>query len=189
MEIRFGRPVVSVDGERVGMVDRFLLDPESRYVREIRILHGSDERSFPFQSVTNVNADGIIDIGQTAFEVRQSSLDRGISSATLNRANLPSTTWVSTETLIESAPPGVPGGPPYSLSEREEWRPERVELDSGIFIAGPGGKVVGTIAGIVVQESGQIDELIIDTGFLRPDIRVSMDSVEYVEGSYVSHML
>src|SRR5690606_20868282 len=79
MEIRFGRPVVSVDGERAGTVERLALATDCRMVREIVVLHGIDERLIPFRSVSNVDDDGFIDIDMTGFEVQQASLhlDRG----------------------------------------------------------------------------------------------------------------
>lgn len=189
MEIRFGRPIVSADGERVGAVEGFLLDTDCRIVREIRILHGNDERSIPHRAVTSVDDDGIIDVNLTAFEVQQSSMNRVAPDAVTDRAFVPYTSWVTGETTVPTYIPAAPTEPSYRPSERDEQVAEGIEIDGEIVVAGPGGKVVGSIAGLVTDETGRIEELIIGTGFLRPDIRVNMETVEYVEGSYVSHML
>ena len=189
MEIRFGRPIVSADGERVGAVEGLVLDTGYRHVREIRIIHGNDERSIPYRTITSVNDDGIIDVDLTAFEVQQSSLSHGVVDSGGERNPMPYTSWVSGETTVPSYTPNVPSAQSYRPTERDERKPEGIEIDGEIVVAGPDGKVVGSIAGVVADEAGRIAELIIGTGFLRPDIHVDMETVEYVEGSYVSHML
>lgn len=186
MEIRFGRPVVSVDGERVGAVERFLLDKSCRVVRAVRVLHGVDERSIPFRAITRVDSDGIIDVSMTAFEVQQNSLDHGISDT--GQSFVPYTSWVSGEAMAPTFSHNIAPSNAYRPSERDEPESDDIEIDGENVVAGPDGKVAGTIAGVETDESGRITELIIDTGFLRPDLRVNMETVEYVEGSYVSRM-
>lgn len=189
MEIRFGRPIVSIDGERVGLVDSLILDSECRYVRQIRILHGIDERSVPYHAVASVNEDGILDLTLTAFEVQQTSRQHSESADRFDRSTMPFTTWVTGETLAPSFTPGVQPNPPYRPAEVADDDPDEIQIDGEIVVTGPDGKVIGTIAGVDADETGRIQELIIDTGFLRPDLRVDMDSVEYLEGSYVSRIL
>lgn len=190
MEIRFGRPIVSTDGRRAGYVDGLVLDRSRRIVREIRVLHGADERVIPYQSVTNVDADGIIDVNLTAFEVQQSSLDSGVTDAGGGQNFLPYTSWMSGETVTPSFSPNVQSSNAYRPTERaESGQSEQIEIDGENVVAGPDGKVVGTIAGVEADETGLILELIIGTGFLRPDIRIDMETVDYVEGSYVSQTL
>ena len=186
MEIRFGRPVVSVDGERVGAVERFLLDKTCRVVRAIRVLHGVDERSIPYRAVTRVDPDGIVDVSMTAFEVQQSSLDHGIANT--GQSFVPYTSWVSGEAMAPSFSQNVTPSNAYRPNERDAPDPDDIEIDGEIVVAGPDGKVAGTIAGVDADETGHITDLIIDTGFLRPDLRVDMETVEYVEGSYVSRV-
>jgi sporulation protein YlmC with PRC-barrel domain len=184
MEIRFGRPVVSVDSDRAGTVEGLVLDKTCRIVRKIRLLHGTDERSIPYRSVTAVDADGIIDIELTAFEVQQSSLEH--AEPDMGQSFVSYTAWVSGETVSPSFSPGVRSTDVYHPSEQEETESDEIEIDGENVVAGPDGKVVGTIAGVDADETGRISELIISTGFLRPDLRVNMESVDYIEGSYVS---
>lgn len=186
MEIRFGRPVVSADGERAGAVERFLLDKTCRVVRAIRVLHGVEERSIPFRAVTSVDSDGIIDVSLTAFEVQQSSVNQGAPDS--GQAFVPYTSWVSGETMAPTFSQNITPSNAYRPTEREESDPDEIEIDAENVVAGPDGKVAGTIAGVEADETGRITELIIDTGFLRPDLRVNMETVEYVKGSYVSRM-
>jgi sporulation protein YlmC with PRC-barrel domain len=186
MEIRFGRPVVSTDGQRVGAVESLLLDRTCRIVREVRVLHGVDERSIPYRAVERVDGDGIIDVSLTGFEVQQSSLDhRGSGS---DGGFVPYTSWVSGETMAPAYSPNVQPSNVYRPPDNEETDRGDIVIDSGNVVAGPDGKVVGTIAGVDADASGTIIELIIDTGFLRPDLRVNMESVDYVEGGYVSQV-
>lgn len=187
MEIRFGRPIVSADGQRVGAVEGLLLDRTCRIVREIRVLHGVDERSIPFRAVESVDSDGIIDVNLTGFEVQQSSLDHSGSST--GSGFVPYTSWVSGETIAPAYSSSVQPSNAYRPPDRETVESDDIEIDGENVVAGPDGKVVGTIAGVDADETGRIVELIIDTGFLRPDMRVNMDSVDYVEGSYVSQVL
>lgn len=189
MEIRFGRPVVSVDGERVGAVEGLILDTSCRTVREILVLHGIDERAIPFATLQTIDIDGIIDVSLTAFEVQQSSLDAGEAVTGTGPGYMPFTSWVSGETMASNFEPPPQPAPGYEQPRNEEPQREGVEIDAENVVAGPDGKVVGTIAGVETDQSGRITELIIDTGFLRPDLRVEMESVEYVEGSYVSRIL
>lgn len=186
MEVRFGRPVVSVDGERVGIVEGLLLDSSCRFVREVRILHGVDERSVPFRAVVSVNQDGILDLNLKGYEVQQSSLDQ---RGDITPGFVPYTSWVSGETIAPAFSSGPRPSNEYRPTEAEDTDRGDLEIDAGNVVAGPDGKVVGTIAGVEADESGRIEELIIDTGFLRPDLRVNMESVEYVEGSYISRVL
>lgn len=187
MEIRFGRPIVSSDGERVGSVDGLVLDRTSRVVRQIRLLHGTDERSIPYQSVVSIDPDGIIDVNLTAFEVQQSSLESGVRGAGQNF--MPYTSWVTGESMTSNFSPNVPTPDAYQSTETSPPDPNSIQIDAENVVAGPDGKVVGTIAGVEADENGMILELVIGTGFLRPDLRVDMETVEYVEGSYVSQTL
>ena len=189
MEIRFGRPIVSADGERVGSVDGLVLDRTSRVVREIRLLHGTDERSIPYQSVISIDPDGIIDVNLTAFEVQQSSLEGGARGAGVGQNFVPYTSWVTGESMTPNFSPNMPAPDAYQSSERSAPDPNSIQIDAENVVAGPDGKVVGTIAGVEADEAGLILELVIGTGFLRPDLRVNMETVEYVEGSYVSQTL
>jgi sporulation protein YlmC with PRC-barrel domain len=184
MEIRFGRPIVSVDGDRVGTVEGLVLDKTCRIVRKIRLLHGTDERLIPYRSVTAVDADGIIDIALTAFDVQQSSLEH--AQHEMGQSFVSYTAWVSGETMAPSFSPNVQSSNVYRPSEQDEPETDEIEIDGENVVAGPDGKVVGTIAGVDADETGRIIELIIGTGFLRPDLRVNMESVDYIEGSYVS---
>lgn len=185
MEIRFGRPVVSVDGERVGTIERLALETGCRVVREIVVLHGIDERLIPFRSLTNVNEDGIVDVTMTGFEVQQASLHLDPNSGPA-QPFVPYTSWVSGETISPSYTPTSQPSNAWQPPAQEDPERLRVEIDAENVVAGPDGKVVGTIAGIEADESGTISELIIDTGFLRPDMRVDMSTVDYVEGSYIA---
>jgi sporulation protein YlmC with PRC-barrel domain len=187
MEIRFGRPVVSVDGERVGQIEGLALDKSCRFVRQLLLLHGTDERAVPYGAVTNIDADGIIDVSLTAFEVQQNSLDHGRVDTSAQNF-VPYTSWVSGETMAPSFSSNAPQSTPYLPTERAEPESDNIEIDGENVVAGPDGKVVGTIAGVEADDSGRIIELIIGTGFLRNDLRVNMESVEYIEGSYVSQI-
>lgn len=189
MEIRFGRPIVSKDGVRVGIVAGLMLDTECRWVRQILVLHGTEERVIPFRTIVSVNDDGILDLNVTAFEAQQMTRSDGATSGGVGRSVAPYTSWVSGEGMVPSYTPSVPDSRPYHSPVTSDPDPDVVEIDSEIVVTGPDGKVVGTIAGLTADENGAIQELVIGTGFLRPDIRVDMSSVEYAEGSYVSHML
>ncbi len=186
MEIRFGRPLVSSDGERVGTAVGLMLDIDGRSVREILVLHGTEERAIPYQSIIRVDADGIIDLNLTAFEVQQMTRTSGIAGTGVNQTIMPYTSWVSGEGIVPSYTGSMHDNQPYRPSEETE--PDIVEIDAEIVVAGPDGKIVGTIAGLAADDAGAVQELMISTGFLRPDIRVDMDSVAYAEGTYVSHI-
>lgn len=187
MEIRFGRPVVSVDGERVGTIERLALETSCRVVREIVVLHGIDERLISFRSLTSVNDDGIVDVGMTGFEVQQASLHLNQDSNS-GQPFVPYTSWVSGETVSPSYMPNTQPSNVWHPPAEEDPERLRVEIDAENVVAGPDGKVVGTIAGIEADETGLISELIIDTGFLRPDMRIDMTTVDYVEGSYIARI-
>jgi sporulation protein YlmC with PRC-barrel domain len=187
MEIRFGRPIVSKDGARAGIVAGLVLDTECRWVRQIVVLHGADERVVPFHTIVRVNEDGILDLNVTAFEVQQMTRSDSATSAGVGQSVVPYTSWVSGEGMAPTYTPSVPDNHPYHSPAASD--PDVVEIDSEIVVTGPDGKVVGTIAGLAADENGSIQELVIGAGFLRPDIRVDMSSVTYSEGSYVSHLL
>lgn len=191
MEIRFGRPIVSSDGARVGVVDTLVLDRETRTARAMIVLYGIDERAIPVKAIQHVNDDGIIDLNLTAADIHQIPLARngGASNLGAGQRFMPYTSWVSGESTAPSFSGGMYVGQPHNPPAADDRDPDVVEIDGEIVVAGLDGKIVGTIAGVEVDESGAVQELIIGTGFLRPDIRVAMDSVEYVEGGYVSHML
>lgn len=187
MEIRFGRPIVSKDGVRVGIVAGLLLDTQCRWVRNVVVLHGTEERVIPLRTIISVNEDGILDLNATAFEVQQMTRSDSATSAGVGQSVAPYTAWVSGEGMVTSYMSNVPDS--HSYHSPAESDPDVVEIDSEIVVTGPDGKVVGTIAGLTAGGDGSIQELVIGAGFLRPDIRVDMSSVEYAEGGYVSHML
>lgn len=191
MEIRFGRPIVSSDGARVGVVDTLVLDRETRTARAMIVLYGVDERAIPVKAIQHVNDDGIIDLNLTSATIQQIPLARngGASNLGTRQRFMPYTSWVSGEGTAPSFTGGMYDSQPHTSPDLDDRDPDAVEIDGEIVVAGLDGKIVGTIAGVEADESGAVQELIIGTGFLRPDIRVAMDSVEYVEGGYVSHML
>lgn len=187
MEIRFGRPIVSNDGERVGIVAGLMLDTDCRRLRNVLILHGTEERVLPYRAITSVNEDGILDLNVSAFEVQQMTRGDRTTAAGIGQNVVPYTSWVSGESIVPSYT--SPVSAPHQYHVAGEPDPDVVEIDSEIVVAGPDGKVVGTIAGLTADENGIIQELVIGAGFLRPDIRVDMNAVEYAEGGYVSHLL
>lgn len=186
MEIRFGRPIVSKDGERVGIVAGLMLDSGCRWVRQILVLHGTEERVLPFRTIVSINEDGILDLNVTAYAVQQMTRGDGSTSAGVGQAVAPYTSWVSGEGMVPSYTSSASSS--HSYHTVEEPDPDIVEIDGEIVVAGPDGKVAGTIAGVCADDHGEIQELIIARGFLRPDIRVDMEHVEYAEGGYVSHL-
>jgi uncharacterized protein YrrD len=62
MDIELGQPVIAKDGEHIGDVERLIIDPEERVVREFLIKQGtllSTDRIVDLDQVTNIDGDGI----------------------------------------------------------------------------------------------------------------------------------
>jgi uncharacterized protein YrrD len=62
MDIELGKPVLSQDGEHIGDVERLIVDPDERVVREFLIKEGgllSTDRVVHLDLVTNIDGDGI----------------------------------------------------------------------------------------------------------------------------------
>jgi uncharacterized protein YrrD len=62
MDIELGQPVISQDGEHIGDVERLVIDPEQRVVREFLIKEGtflSTDRIVHLDSVSHIDGDGI----------------------------------------------------------------------------------------------------------------------------------
>jgi uncharacterized protein YrrD len=72
MDIELGKAVMTNDGEQVGDVERLIVDPDQRVVREFLIKEGmllSTERVVDIDLITSIDGDGTIHLSISSDEV------------------------------------------------------------------------------------------------------------------------
>ena len=181
LELREGSHLYSVDGDDLGVVREFVVEPSSGEVTHILVEKGvffTDDRVVPIETIGHAEDDKIV-------------LSEGVDPATLpqfvrehftllddetrTRLNVPSGYMWRYPTAFAGPfptypaypmPPGAPTRRTVTESRTREVIAEQKIIGKRTPVLSTNGDKVGTVSEVQVDEDGQLSHLVVDLGFL-----------------------
>jgi uncharacterized protein YrrD len=191
MDIELGQPVLSRDGEHIGDVERLIIDPEERVVREFLIKEGallSTDRVVGIDLVTSVDGDGIhISIDSDNAESLPAFVEDHYVSPAEHELNEMPHAWIGAAggagggplfwgaagpgrgepgrgSMFEPATvPSSPSEPDYPVDQSS------VVIDEGTNVIDVNDESVGSVEEVRYDASGQISGFRIKSGMIFTD--------------------
>ncbi len=191
MDIELGKAVVSLDGTRMGMVDRLVIDPESWALDEIIVHHGlwfGEDRIVELFFIDHIDADGTVHLNVVAAEAAQ-KLPRFIEEAYLIPSPDDRLRMAASISTVGADPSAIlwraaSRGAGYERSARPLFETasttkpqvevhsnllnEDVTIDRGTQVVGSDGRRLGVVADVVYAD-GHIDGIVVDASRMRHD--------------------
>lgn len=207
MDIQIGRPVISRDGEKVGTVDRVVLDPETRELVEIVVHQGvffPSDRIIEKQFIEGEDADGqlvlSIDAADAAvlprfFETKyvipapQELYDLPYPIESFVNAGGMTTSPILWRTGYGGSRNRVAAQSLFgysvvesgSVEVRDSLAEGLVAITTGTDVIGSDGRRVGSVTELVYDEHGTLTGVVTSSGFvIHHHALVSGDMVESI---------
>jgi sporulation protein YlmC with PRC-barrel domain len=196
MRADLGMDVYAADGEKVGQVERLVLDTTTREIDKLIVARGlltRHEKLVDIDMVTGQDDDGLqIDLTSAQFDELPDFVQERFTIATEREtAGLPyaiapgtgggaivfgATTagrgYDARGSLFEAAPAAQP------IVETRSNVPEQdVMIDEGTEVVAADGKKFGNVGEVFFRENGQISGFTVKGGLFRDDLRVPIDWV------------
>jgi uncharacterized protein YrrD len=191
MDIQIGRPVISKDGEKIGTVDRIVLDPDTRELVEIVVHHGvffANDRIIEKQFIEGVDANGLllsIDAAEAAemprfFETEyvipapQELYDTPYPIETFVNAGGMTTSPILWRTGYGGSRNRVAAQSLFgysvvesgSIEVRDSLAAGLVAITTGTDVIGSDGCRVGTVTELTYDEAGTLTGVVTSSGFV-----------------------
>ncbi len=206
MEIELGKPVVSKDGDKVGTVDRLVLDADTKEIRQFLMKQGAiltEDRIVDMPLVARVDPDGTVHLDiSTAMvnELPPFARERYIEPTDEQLEGIP-IGWSGAATgaplllgptyLGEGYDPRgpymepAPMNPPVVETETN-LREDSIVIGEGTDVVGRDGDKVGTVDEVIYDEDGNVAGFVVKAGTLfHHDVRIPADWVEAVTSDTV----
>lgn len=206
MRIDLGMDVVTSDGEKLGTVQRLVLDANSKQITKMIVsggFLGGEDRIVDVSMVVGQNADAIqIDLPKSEaeelptyvteqfVEVPQDHYDAlpfGMPAATGAGFYLYGAPYAgrgyegSSDSFFDAAPADAP-----IVENRSNLAETDTLISDGTDVVGADGEKVGRVEEVYVGDSGEITGFLVKKGLIfRHDIRIPMDWVREVDGETV----
>lgn len=206
MKIDLGTDVFGSDGEKVGTVERVVVDSNTKQIHKFIVHRGfltHDDKLVDIDMVSAQDADGLrLDL--TSDEVNElpdyveerfvqiPEQDRdtlpfilpnamGAGAYLYGAPNIGRGYEGSQDSFFDTAPSVAP------VIEDESNIPETdVMISEGTDVYGADGDKVGSVGEILVSDDGAINGFIVSKGFIfKKDVRVPIDWVETADGSEI----
>lgn len=189
MQYRKGMNVVGVDGQKVGEVDRVVIDPRSGEVSDIVVRHGflfPTDKIIPVSLVNHTTNDEL-KLNVMADEIRNLADFLETSYIIADETHLNRYGYTTDETLATpyfwypyaGPTPGIMGGTPpvtpvpdtytypYEQAEDTNIRQGNIALKEGAKVTGIDGKQVGSLERVITDnEKDRVTHLVITKGLL-----------------------
>jgi uncharacterized protein YrrD len=198
MRVELGTDVYSSDDEKVGSVDRVVLDPRSREIHSFVVHRGfltPSDKLVPIDMVRGQDGDGLrLDLPEREFSELPDFVEE-------RYVQVPEQDWDALPFIVPNAM-GAGGylyGAPYAGRGYEgshdsffdaapavapivETRSNILETDvmisEGTDVVGSDGEKIGTVGNVVVGDGGAIRGFVVSAGLvLKRDVRIPIDWV------------
>lgn len=208
MKIELGKDVIASDGEKIGTVDRLVLDTETNELRKFVVHKGfifSEDRIADIEMVTGLDDDGNVRLSVPSTD------DRALPpfvEETYRVASEDEATHLGYGSYMNTAPyapiwyaPGgatgsyQPGGGPFFhgaettsgvLETRSNLPDDTMSLDTGTDVVGSDGDKVGEVDEILTDADGHVSGFVVKSGFIfKTDVHIPMSAVESITGSHI----
>lgn len=194
MEIELGKDIISIDGKRLGTVERFVIDTRTWELDEIIVHHDTlfgDDRIVETSFVSRVDSEGSVYIGVAASDADR-QLPRFVEESYMvmppdRRTQRPAAMSTGEGDLTAIVRPRDASGTGYArrarpLFETQVTPEPRVEMRSnltvddvivsrGTRVEGSGGERLGSLDGVHYQDA-EITEISVRAGRFSRDVVV-----------------
>lgn len=181
LELREGSHLYSADGEDLGTVREFVVEPATREVTHVLVEKGvffTDDRVVPVETIDHTEDDKIV----LSAAVEPATLPQfvrehfsPIDDETRNRLDVPTgymwrypTTYVGPFPVYPTYPmaPGAPARGTVTDPRTRAAIAERETIGKSTPVLSSNGEKVGTVSEVQVDEDGELSHLVVDLGFL-----------------------
>lgn len=208
MQIELGKDVVARDGEKIGTVDRLVLDTETNELIKFVVHKGmlwSEDRIVDLELVSGVDADGNIHLSvphddedtmpkfvEDTFRVANEDEARHLGYGSYMNTAPWAPIWYAPGGATGSYRPGE--GPFFhgaettsgTLESRDNLPDDSTSLDTGTDVIGSDGDKVGEVEEILADENGQVSGFVVKSGFIfTHDVQIPMTAVERISHDHI----
>lgn len=208
MQIELGKDVVASDGEKIGTVDRLVLDSETNELIKFVVHKGflwSEDRIVDLELVSGVDGEGNI-----RLHVPSSDEDTipGFVEDTYRVAGEDEARHMGYGAYMNTAPwapiwyaPGGasgsyrPGEGPFfhgaettsgTLETRDNLPDDSITIDTGTDVIGSDGDKVGEVDEIFADDRGRVSGFLVKSGMIfTHDVRIPMDAVDHITSDHI----
>lgn len=208
MHIELGKDVIASDGEKIGTVDRLVLDSETNDLRKFVVHKGlifPEDRIVDIEMVTGSDDDGNIRLSvpsddDDALPPFVEETYRVASEDEARHLGYGSYMGTAPYAPIWYAPGGAsgtyrPGEGPFFhgaettsgvLETRDNLPDDSMSIDSGTDVVGSDGDKVGEVEEVLVDADGHVSGFIVKSGFIfTHDVNIPISAVDHVAGSHI----
>jgi sporulation protein YlmC with PRC-barrel domain len=208
MKIDIGKDVIASDGEKIGKVDRLVIDSDTNDLSKFIVHKGmfwSEDKIVDLDLVSKVDADGNV-------HLRVPSDDEDTMPAFVEETHRVATDEETTSlgygafvgiapyAPIMYAPGGAsgqyrPGSGPFFeaaetggvLEHRTNLPEDSMTIDKGTDVVGSDGDKVGEVEEIIMDANGKTTGFVVKSGFIfTNDVQIPMDLVDHMSGVHIA---
>ena len=208
MNLELGKDVIASDGEKMGKVDRLILNSDTNDLIKFVVHKGmfwSDDRIIDLELVSNIDSDGHVHLRVASDEEDKmpafvEETFRVASEDESRNLGYGAYTGTAPYAPIWYAPGGAtgtyePGGGPFfhgaettsgTLETRSNLPEDSISIDTGTDVVGSDGDKVGEVEEVVMDADGRLSAIIIKAGFLfTHDVNIPATAVDSVAGEHI----
>lgn len=215
MKIDIGKDVIGSDGEKVGKVDRLVLDSETHNLVKLIVHKGmfwSEDKIVDIDLISQVDGDGNVHLSvpsddedtlpvfveethRVATDEEATSMGYGAFVGTAPYAPIvmaPATTGAAPGRTGGEYKPGE--GPFFDtpqvggvLETRTNLPEDSMTIDKGTDVIGNDGDKVGEVDELMTDADGNITGFVVKAGFLfTHDVEIPMSLVDHMSGEHIA---
>ncbi|HEX6299820.1 MAG TPA: PRC-barrel domain-containing protein [Acidimicrobiia bacterium] len=201
LELREGSHLYSEDGDDLGTVREFVVEPSTGRVTHVLVEKGvffTDDRVVPIETIDHMEDDKIVlskDVDPAALPQFVREHFTLIDDETRARIDVPAgymwrypTTYAGAFPIYPTypMPPGAPAGRTVTEPRTREALAEREIIGKSTPVFSTNGERVGTVSEVQVDEDGQLSHLVVDLGFLSDEKVLPAHWIERIESDGVT---
>lgn len=214
MQIEIGKNVIASDGEKLGSVDRLVMDNETHNLRKFVVHKGvfwPEDRIVDLDLVSEIDSEGNVHLRvpsddeytmprfvEDTFTAADEQQVTHMGYGSLWGAAPYAPIWFSNEAETTHRPSGEydPGDRPFfdvaeatpaPVETRTNLPEDTFTLDSGTDVVGSDGDKVGEVDEVIFDEQGNPTGFVVKAGFIfKHDIRIPIDAVDHMSGAHVA---
>jgi uncharacterized protein YrrD len=208
VKIDLGKDVIANDGEKIGTVDRLVLDNETHNLIKFVVHKGvifSEDRIVDIDMISKIDSDGNVHVSVASDDERSlppfvEDTYRVADEEVTRHLDYGTYTGTAPYAPIWMAPGGAggtyrPGEGPFfqgaeatsgTLETRSNLPEDSFTIDEGTEVVGSDGNKVGEVHELVMDEHGNPTGFVVKSGFIfTHDVEIPIEVVERMSSSHV----
>lgn len=208
MKIDIGKDVIASDGEKIGKVDRLVLNSETNDLSKFIVHKGmfwNEDKIVDLDLVSEVDAEGNIHLkvpsdDEDTMPAFVEETHRVATDEEMNSLDYGSFVGTAPYAPIMFAPGGTggqyrPGSGPFfdnadsggTLEQRTNLPEDSMTIDKGTDVVGSDGGKVGEVEEIIMDANGTTTGFVVKSGFIfTKDVHIPMDIVDHISGVHIA---